>query len=200
MIGADGHHSRVRDLLLSLSQLSPSLAKNKALPFRLLGATVNYPTSFAQKLRDLDPFFFQGGDPNADTFLYFSFLNTPSSFARRNGQREELYECQIIISWPYRSGWRGQVEPVDVPEDHGERVRFIKNIASTWAEPFHDLVERIPEDTEVKAIKLEDWVPTRGLWDNQGGKVTMVGDAAHAMTMCMLFLLKTHLPLSLSRV
>ena len=75
-----------------------------------------------------------------------------------------------------------------------ERVGFMKDIASEWAEPFHDLVERIPEDTEVKAITLEDWVPKRGGWDNLGGRVTMVGDAAHAMTMCMFVLPLSFLP------
>lgn len=51
-----------------------------------------------------------------------------------------------------------------------------------WAEPFRECVLRIPEDTEVKSVGLEDWVPRRGLWDGNG-KATLVGDAAHAMTM-----------------
>ena len=63
----------------------------------------------------------------------------------------------------------------------------MKDVASGWAEPFREMVMSLPEDegrVELKAIKLEDWVPKRGLWDNEQGKVTLMGDAAHAMTMC----------------
>lgn len=62
----------------------------------------------------------------------------------------------------------------------------MKKIAEGWCEPFRSSVMRIPDGTEVTTINLEDWVPKKGLWDNLGGKVTMLGDAAHAMTMCKL--------------
>jgi 2-polyprenyl-6-methoxyphenol hydroxylase-like FAD-dependent oxidoreductase len=42
-------------------------------------------------------------------------------------------------------------------------------------------VDGIPDDSEVLEIKLQDW-PTQA-WDNRQGRVTLVGDAAHAMTM-----------------
>ncbi len=62
----------------------------------------------------------------------------------------------------------------------------MKDFTKGWAEPFREMVQAMPEDgTEVKALTLEDWVPRRGVWGNEGGRATLVGDAAHAMTMCM---------------
>lgn len=69
-----------------------------------------------------------------------------------------------------------------------ERVRLMKRLVEGWAEPFRECVMSIPESTDVKAITLEDWVPKRGMWGNLEGRATLVGDAAHAMTMCMCLL------------
>ena len=134
------------------------------------------------KIYALDPFFFQGGDPQSDAYTWFSFLNTPSSALR--GAETDTYECQIMIGWPYRKGFLGQEEPLDVPMEGSERLLLMKRIAEGWAEPFRECVMAIPDGTTVQAIKLEDFVPRRGMWDNRGGKMTVVGDAAHAMTMC----------------
>ncbi len=45
------------------------------------------------------------------------------------------------------------------------------------------MVLDIPEDTEVKPVALTDWVPPQGL--RGSGRVTLLGDALHAMVMCM---------------
>ena len=139
----------------------------------------------ALKMRALDPFFFQGGDPQSDVFMWFSFLDTPSNNSRR--ENPDTFECQIMIGWPYRKGFLGRDEPLDAPSENSEKLVLMKRIAQGWAEPFQECVMEIPEDTSVQSIKLEDFVPRRGMWDNMHGRVTIVGDAAHAMTMCMSF-------------
>lgn len=169
-------HSITRSLLSPPP--SPALTP---LPVRLLGISVLHPPSLALKLRALDPFFFQGGDPATNAFLYFSFLDTPSNNTRL-APLANTYECQIIISWPFRAGFLGETEPTEVPKGNHERVALAKRIAAGWAEPFRECVLSIPADTEVKTIRLEDWVPRHGAWDGQG-KATLLGDAAHAMTM-----------------
>ena len=62
----------------------------------------------------------------------------------------------------------------------------MKEFSKNWAEPFHEIVKSIPEDGSTLAtrVALEDWVPKENMWDNKNGRVTLVGDAAHAMTMC----------------
>ena len=90
-----------------------------------------------------------------------------------------------MIGWPYRKGFLERDEPLDVPPESSEKLVIMKKIAEGWAEPFRECVMKIPEGTTVQNIRLEDFVPRRGMWDNMHGRVTMVGDAAHAMTMCM---------------
>jgi hypothetical protein len=60
----------------------------------------------------------------------------------------------------------------------------MKELASGWTQPFKGIVQDIPEETEAKAISLEDWLPSAASLDNAGGRITLIGDAAHAMTMC----------------
>ncbi|KAI4113474.1 MAG: hypothetical protein LQ345_005560 [Seirophora villosa] len=177
LIGADGSRSAVRSFLLSHN---PPLAINKHLPVRLLGASVIYPRELALKMRALDPFFFQGGDPNTDAFMWFSFLDTPANNTRDD---PDTYECQILLSWPWREGFRGMQKPLDIPDANEERVRLMKELVDGWTNPFHECVMHIPADAEIKAIALEDFVPRHGMWDNRDGRVTLMGDAAHAMTM-----------------
>ncbi|KAL8708411.1 MAG: hypothetical protein Q9220_006701 [cf. Caloplaca sp. 1 TL-2023] len=177
LVGADGLRSRTRSALLAHN---PQLAINHVLPVRLLGASVVYPRELACKMRALDPFFFQGGDPESDTFMWFSFLDTPANNSRDD---PDTYECQILLSWPFREGYRGREKPLDIPATNQERIKVMKELVQGWAEPFHECVMSVPADAEIKAIALEDFVPKPGLWDNRDGRITLMGDAAHAMTM-----------------
>ena len=85
-----------------------------------------------------------------------------------------------------KEGFLGREGVTDTPPTQEERLELMKEIAQGWCEPFRSFVIDVPEETEVKVVRLEDWVPgTDGrVWDNRNGRVTLVGDAAHAMTMC----------------
>ncbi|KAL8899583.1 MAG: hypothetical protein Q9207_006119 [Kuettlingeria erythrocarpa] len=110
LIGADESRSRVRSYLLSHK---PALAINHDLPVRLLGASVIYPRDVALKMRALDPFFFQGGGPDTDAFMWFSFLDTPANNTRDDAA---TYECQILVSWPWRAGLKGLDKPLNAQQ------------------------------------------------------------------------------------
>lgn len=177
LVGCDGSRSQVRTFLFP----DPAVHSNYQLPVRLLGASTIYPGDLSSAVRALDPFFFQGGDPETNAAHWFSFLDSPSS----SGRGDDSRDCQILVSWPYQPGFLGQAEPLEVPARGVERVQLMKTIASGWAEPFHSIVQSLPEDTEVKTITLEDWVPPEHHWNETPGsdRVVLVGDAAHAMTM-----------------
>ncbi|OBT80687.1 hypothetical protein VF21_00411 [Pseudogymnoascus sp. 05NY08] len=168
LIGADGSHSRVRTFL------APS-PENHILPVRLLGASVPYSFARCAPIRDLDPFFFQASDPATDAFFWFSFLSVPTDPA-------EDRVCQILVSWSFRKGFLGREEPVDTPAQ-GERVAWMKEVTKGWVEPFRGIVADIPEGAEVKSLALEDWLPAAEGFESRDGRVTLIGDAAHAMTM-----------------
>jgi hypothetical protein len=119
--------------------------------------------------------------------MFCGFLHVPTAKDQEAANGTLKAACQVLTSWPYRAGFFGNSEPTDVPETNAERIAWMKKITSGWIEPFRGLVQDIPDDAEPKAINLEDWPPKKGAWDNRGGRVTLIGDAAHAMTMCKSF-------------
>lgn len=73
---------------------------------------------------------------------------------------------------------------MEVPDSDEGRVQLMKAFAEGWAEPFRGMVMGIDDGMGVKSLGVEDWVPRVGMWDNRGGRVTLVGYAGHAMTIC----------------
>ncbi|KAL2205376.1 FAD binding domain-containing protein [Sarocladium strictum] len=178
VVGCDGSRSNVRKLLF------PNVEDhtNHSLPVRLLGASTVYSGSVASGARELDPFFYQGGDPETSAAHWFSFLDSPST----SGRGDDSRDCQILIAWPFRKGFMGRDERLEVPLGGPERVQLMKTISGGWAEPFRSIVHNLPEDADVKTISLEDWVPPSiEKWNVKDGlqRVVLVGDSAHAMTM-----------------
>lgn len=170
LVGCDGANSAVRRLL------HPDDYQNKQLPIRLLGATAHYTEPQITAIRNLDPFFLQGTDPKTDSYLWFSFLETPS-----DGREDGTYKCQIITSWPYRENWLGRVDPTECPNTRTGQLFLMQNLSESWAEPFRSLVQDMPRDTDIRPIELADWLPrpSKGF----GGRVVLVGDAAATMVM-----------------
>ena len=179
LIGADGSHSAVRSHLLP-----SSISTNTRLPIRFLGISAPFPSALALSVQALDSFFFQGGDPLTDLFLYFSFFSTPKADERELGEGQ--WEGQICISYPYRAGFWGKKQPMEVPGSDAERVALMKDFAEGWKEPFRGLVMSLGEDTAVKELVVEDYLPEHGIGKEGDGKVALVGDAGHAMTICEL--------------
>jgi 2-polyprenyl-6-methoxyphenol hydroxylase-like FAD-dependent oxidoreductase len=173
LVGCDGARSKVREILCSLAGQN---SRNSPLDVRFLGCSVDLPLEVVSRLRQLDTLFFQGHHPNG-SFLFFGIQETPAN------NKQQRYRCQINVSWQYRKGFLGRDHPTEVPSSPKDRLALVQDIASHWASPFQDAVRHIPTDTSLQEIKLEDWVPSDGAWDNLNGRATLVGDAAHAMTM-----------------
>lgn len=179
LIGADGSHSTVR------SYLFPGNCTNTRLPIRFFGIIAPLPPPLAFAARELDPFFFHGGDPLADVFLYFSFFSTLAATERAEDKGQ--WEAQMCVSYPYRAGFWGRNHPMEVPEGDEERVNLLKEFADGWAAPFREMVMSLAEDTPVKTLPVEDYLPEEeGTGARGEGKVALVGDAGHAMTICEL--------------
>ncbi|KAL3421350.1 FAD binding domain-containing protein [Phlyctema vagabunda] len=177
IIGCDGSRSQVRRVLC------PATYSNSVLPIRMMGATVPYSASKCKKFQDMDRYFFQCCDPATDGFMFFSFLQVPTSEEQEARGGELPLTCQVITSWPYRPGFLGKDEPSNPPEGTAAQLAWMKKMSAGWIEPFKEIVQDMPGSAEVKVISLEDWPPVKGAWDNHGGRVTLIGDAAHAMTM-----------------
>ncbi|KAF2179013.1 FAD-binding domain-containing protein [Zopfia rhizophila CBS 207.26] len=172
LIGADGSSSRTRRLMYASSP-DPSMGLLNQLPVRFMGITLKMSPEQVEPLRDIDPLLFQGSHPNTGVYLWYSILSTPEVNGSAGGN--EFYEAQLMLSWLYRSA------EDEVPSTHFERLTKMKSMAQDFEPRLRNAINSIPEGSEVLEIRLQDWPPQA--WNNCDGRITLVGDAAHAMTM-----------------
>ncbi|KAF2200571.1 hypothetical protein GQ43DRAFT_472600 [Delitschia confertaspora ATCC 74209] len=119
LIGCDGSRSRVRQLRY------PTSFQNNSLPIRLLGVLVSFTRSGCHAMLSLDPYFFKGTGPLTSAYLWFSFLSVPPG----SNSNDEVV-CQIIVSWPYRPGFRGREDAVDPPKSNSGKFLAVYHAGS----------------------------------------------------------------------
>lgn len=172
LLGVDGKNSGVKRRLVGdeKSKLNP-------LSIGFMGLTLRLSPEKMKPFRDIHPILWQGTHPGSRYYVFFSMLSTPDANGSR-GTTDEYYEGQFNMSWPIvRNG--------PTPRTAAEQIAKMKSAAVADTGFFSALREAIidiPDDTPVLELKLEDW-PTQA-WPSLGGKVTLLGDAAHTMTMC----------------
>jgi hypothetical protein len=106
-------------------------------------------------------------------------LSTPESNGS-TGTTDEYFEGQFNMSWLLeRNG------PLPKPEDQIARVKAAAQADTGFFPMLKEAILGIPDDSKMLNLKLEDW-PSRS-WPCLGGRVALVGDAAHTMTMCKYF-------------
>lgn len=170
VIGVEGSRSIVRRVL------RPDAYSNEQLPIRFTGVAVDLTPAEVQPLRSMDPLLFQGCEPESGTFFWFSMLETPLGNGTA-GTGAERFRAQVCMSWPVRS------EGDEVASTDEGRLANMKRRADRFTPFLRKVVQDIPQGTSVTEITLADWECLD--WDNRDGRVTLAGDAAHAMTMCM---------------
>jgi 2-polyprenyl-6-methoxyphenol hydroxylase-like FAD-dependent oxidoreductase len=189
IVGTEGSRSSIRRFLC------PDNYTNNPLPVRFTGVGISLSAAEVAPLREMDPLLFQGCHPETGDYFWFSMLDTPSQsppskppasgqadtdLEKEGEEKEERpYKVQLGLSWPVRSA------NDEVARTDAERLANMKRRAANFVPFLRDVFQNIPEETPVVEVKLADWTPQS--WDNRNGTVTLVGDAAHAMTMCMSF-------------
>lgn len=148
-------------------------SNNIALDARFLGASVAVSHDTAKTLQQMDPVFFQAAHPNG-TFLFCALLAYPEN-------SDDKYVYQVNISWPYKRGFLGRDDPIEVPKMQEERHFLMREMANYWEPPFRDIIDSMPGSLELQEIKLEYRIPEQNSWNNMKGRATLIGDAAHPM-------------------
>ncbi|KAI1743341.1 FAD/NAD(P)-binding domain-containing protein [Xylaria scruposa] len=170
LIAADGSNSKTRSLLLGdAGALHP-------LPVRFMGVTPIFSEEEMRPLRSIDPLLFQGSHPETGYFMWFSVLSTPEANGSI-GSAQPYYEAQINLSWLFK-GPEDEVPPTD--SERLARMKEMVRRGSGFHEVLRRVVDSVPDGTPVREIKLADW-PTLN-WECND-LVTLLGDAAHPMTM-----------------
>ncbi|KAF2812358.1 FAD/NAD(P)-binding domain-containing protein [Mytilinidion resinicola] len=162
LIGVDGASSQVRRCLLGRA------AQAEVLPFVLMNFNTKYTAEQALFIKErLHPLVDIAINPSG----HYIRLNVLDMDDR---ERPETWSFQILSTWAPKC-----VEDYDNETDRLKRLKehFRRD---NWAEPYRSAVEWAPDDTEVLRDQLKIWktVP----WENHGGRATLAGDAAHAMT------------------
>ncbi|ETN42650.1 uncharacterized protein HMPREF1541_01807 [Cyphellophora europaea CBS 101466] len=172
LLAVDGKNSRVKRQLVGdeASRLSP-------LPVAFNGLTLRLSPDQMAPFRAIHPVLWQGCHPKSGFFVFFSMLSTPAS----NGSAttsSPYYEGQFNMSWlTSRHG--------PTPSTPSAQLAAIKRAATSdtgFFPTLRDAILAIPDDTPALEIKLEDW-PTQPWLSGAHSRVSLVGDAAHTMTM-----------------
>jgi 2-polyprenyl-6-methoxyphenol hydroxylase-like FAD-dependent oxidoreductase len=174
LLGVEGKNSLTRRTLLGEAS-----TKLNELPVAFTGMTLRLPQAKMQPFLDIDPVLWQGTHPGSGYYVFFSMLSTPESNGS-TGTTDEYFEGQFNMSWLLeRNG------PLPKPEDQIARVKAAAQADTGFFPMLKEAILGIPDDSKMLNLKLEDW-PSRS-WPCLGGRVALVGDAAHTMTMCKYF-------------
>ncbi|KAJ3541171.1 hypothetical protein NM208_g4727 [Fusarium decemcellulare] len=171
LVACDGAQSVARRTLF------PDQWETYKIPVRMLGVKLYLLPEQIKPIRDLDPFFLQGTASKNDSFVYVSLLDAPGNYA----DGSHPYVCQMCVSWPYREGFFNSPSPIEIPTTDEEKLKLLRNLAETWAEPFRSLALSVPADAELKPLTPQDFPPPQGL--HSTGRAVLMGDAIHAMAM-----------------
>ena len=165
VVGADGPHSQVRTCLLGDEVATPT-------PFPLVHCLFGACYGDAEKskmIRKPHPIFYGASHPNGN-WCYISILAVPPP------NDPATWKFQLMFSW---LGDKNEAAPF-LALSEPERLALLKEKASEFAEPFKSAVQWIPEGTRVVPNELHYWKPVP--WNNQGGRITLAGDACHPLT------------------
>ncbi|KAL3473262.1 hypothetical protein BJX99DRAFT_272408 [Aspergillus californicus] len=171
IVGTDGARSVTRETLLRSDSDGDGLIRT--LPYCATFIQARYTAEQARFLRQFHPLYLASINPAG----YFSFFGLHDV---EDPERPETWTFFFYISWhspleeqEATSGWTG-----------AQRLAQVKEFSKEFADPWKSAYEWLPDDQEVWYMSLTDFDPgAQGhRWDNHDGRVTLAGDAAHAMT------------------
>lgn len=153
--------------------LIPDIQKSSLtkLPVNLIGVIRHFTPEEGAEAAALDPLLFHGMHPKTSNYIWYSVQEV---YEEADGRKS--WDALVLVSWPVKDA-----ETDAIPPTNRLRIAMMKERAEEFAGPLKRLVHGIPDDSEqVTPLTLGDFSTLD--WESHD-KVTLVGDAAHAMTM-----------------
>ncbi|KAH8770261.1 hypothetical protein BGZ57DRAFT_1005928 [Hyaloscypha finlandica] len=166
LIGVDGAKSFLRAF-----PLGPEKAALTPLDILLLNFKTSFTAEQARFLKEnpaFHPIMNFGINPDPKTFFLLSNLDIPD----RNDASTWMW--QFTYSFPTQNA-----DEV-IAMTHEQRLNMLREGSEKWIDPWKSALKWLKDGTEIPADKVNLWKNITG-WDNHGGRVTLAGDAAHAM-------------------
>jgi 2-polyprenyl-6-methoxyphenol hydroxylase-like FAD-dependent oxidoreductase len=166
LIGAEGAHSITRTWLF---QQPPQDAALMEVPISSFVTLAKLNREVALALKAIEGASCIALSPGL--FTFFAGYDCTS-------QDPAEWVFMIIITWPVDDDAETQAA---LAKDSRLLLERTRERTKGLVYPFDAMVRSIPEDTRVWYGKRMTYWPTKP-WDNRGGRVTLAGDAVHAMT------------------
>ncbi|KAL4945248.1 hypothetical protein BDV06DRAFT_231415 [Aspergillus oleicola] len=167
IVGTDGARSTVRNLLLG-----PQGAI-RTLPYCASFIQARYTAEQARFLRSFHPLFLASINP-AGFFSFFGLHDVPDP------DKPETWTFFFYISW------HSTLEEQEATKGwtNAQRLQQAKEFSEHFTDPWKSAYSWLPDDQEVWYMSLTDFDPgaESHRWDTHNGRITLAGDAAHAMT------------------
>lgn len=162
VIGADGSQSKVREFLVGHEAAQQEEIELTMINFPYGG----YTSEQAHFLRSFHP------------IVQLSFAESLGGALLAS---LDIPDPDDTKDWKFQNytSWWGPPFAEDL-EDPATRMEFFKERMSNWCEPFRTAAMAVSDDTVIPIFPGRQWAPTMK-WDDHGGRVTIAGDAAHAM-------------------
>ncbi|KAH7379130.1 hypothetical protein DE146DRAFT_671945 [Phaeosphaeria sp. MPI-PUGE-AT-0046c] len=168
LVGADGARSSTRRLLLP-----PELSAIENLPYAATFVQCRFTREQALYLRSFHPLFLAGAHPN-NMFAFFGMHDAADALDPSS------WTFFFYISWQSSLDKQARTQYWT----NAQRLTQQKNLAKEFCDPWKSAYEWTPDDTPVWYMGLTAWDPgcAGHRWQNQDGRITLVGDACHPMT------------------
>ncbi|KAF3020137.1 hypothetical protein E8E14_008313 [Neopestalotiopsis sp. 37M] len=171
LAAADGKNSKIKSELMGTQQ-----AQLHHLPVGFIGLKLRLPASEMKPFTDIAPILWQGAHPHTKYFVFFSPISSPDVNGSA-GSEQEYHEAQLNLSWLQKTDDSESTALLDKLGRFKEAARE----GCGFFPVLRDAIEAVPQDVEILNVSLQDWATQS--WRSVGGRVTILGDAAHPMTM-----------------
>ncbi len=169
LVGADGAKSIMRERLVG-----PEKAALTATDFVIFNFKVTYTaeqTRYMKYTPDFHPFMNFGFHGEQKAMCFVCCMEMPDK------------DDPSTWIWQFFKSYKGRDSEKLVAMSNEEKLKMLRDEADGWVEPWRSAGKLLNEDAIAYADVLMTWNQIAP-WDNHGGRVTLAGDAAHAMTSC----------------